>query len=78
MGTASNILVTEDQWCLLGIALHASELPAEAVALLRENFPDAEDKATGNFYFLTVALPFGFLRCVLGCCNRVFGVMAPT
>ena len=44
-----NLLITEDQWRLLGIALHASELPAEAVAFLRANFPASEDKVLEIF-----------------------------
>lgn len=54
-----NFWVDESQWPLMGFALHASELPAEAVEYLRKHFPECEDKASGNFYFLMRALPFG-------------------
>ena len=54
-----NIRIAKDQWRLLGIALHASELPTEAIEFLRANFPHSEDRVTGNFYFLAVGLPFG-------------------
>ena len=51
-----NIFIVKEQWRLLGIAPHASELPAEAIEFLRTTFHDSEDPATGNFYFLTVGL----------------------
>ena len=54
-----NIRIHKDQWRLLGIALHVSELPPEAVEFLRANYPESEDVASATFYFLTVALPFG-------------------
>ena len=54
-----NFWIHPSQWHLLGIALHVSELPPEAVTYLREHFPNCEDRASGNFYFLMRALPFG-------------------
>ena len=66
-----NIRIHKDQWRLLGIALHVSELPPEAVEFLRANYPESEDVASATFYFLTVALPFG-----LGPSCRVFSEVA--
>ena len=54
-----NFWVAEHQWHLMGFALHRSELPAAAIAFLREHYPVCEDTASGNFYFLMRALGFG-------------------
>ena len=54
-----NFWIHPSQWHLLGIALHISELPPEAVAYLRKHFPNCEDRASGCFYFIMRALPFG-------------------
>ena len=54
-----NFWVHPDQWPLMGLALHESELPAEAVLFLRSNFPHCERQGGGLFYFTMRALPFG-------------------
>ena len=56
-----NFRINEEQQDLMGIAIHASELPAEAIQWLRSH-PSAqgcEAQSTGLFYFTIVALPFG-------------------
>ena len=53
--------IAEQQLELMGIAVHASELPATAIRWLRSH-PSAqgcEDVQAGLFYFTVVALPFG-------------------
>ena len=56
-----NFRIAESQRDLMGIAIHAAELPAQAIHWLRTH-PSAqgcEVRRTGLFYFTIVALPFG-------------------
>ena len=43
----------------LAFALHTSELPREAIALLRKEYPDSYCKSRDCFIFVYLALPFG-------------------
>ena len=54
-----NFWIAREQWDYMGLALHISELPVEAVQYLRKHFPECEDVRTGLFYFVMRALPFG-------------------
>ena len=54
-----NFWIHKKQWPLMGIAIHVTELPAEAIEWLRRHFPKTEDKRTETFYFIMRALPFG-------------------
>ena len=54
-----NFLIHKDQWNLMGIAIHAAELPQGGIDRLRKDFPNCEDKEAGLFYFTMRALPFG-------------------
>ena len=53
-----NVWLNPKQHTYMGIAIHASDLPAEAIEYLRARYPSCED-ANGCFYFLMTALPFG-------------------
>ena len=62
MDTASgyhNFGITSHQLHLMGIAIHAAELPPEAIENLRQTHPNCEDKSNVLFYFAMLALPFG-------------------
>ena len=54
-----NIAVHPSQWHLMGLALHVSELPRDAVEEIRRKWPSCEDKSSSTFYFTMRALPFG-------------------
>lgn len=54
-----NFLIHKDQWDLMGIAIHAAELPQGGIDRLRKEFPNCEDANSGFFYFTMRALPFG-------------------
>ena len=56
-----NFRINESQQDLMGIAVHISELPTQAIQWLRSH-PSArgcEAQGSGLFYFTIVALPFG-------------------
>ena len=56
-----NFRIAAHQRTLMGIAIHAAELPARAIRWLRTSASahGCEDKKSGLFYFTIVALPFG-------------------
>ena len=54
-----NVGINCKQHTYMGIVIHRSELPAEAIDYLRSMYPYCEDKTTGLFYFVMTALPFG-------------------
>ena len=54
-----NFWVHRTQWKYMGFALHTTELPPAAVAMLHEKFPGSFHSPSGNFYFIMRALPFG-------------------
>ena len=56
-----NFRIATHQQSLMGIAIHAAELPVQAIWWLRADASarGCEDKKSGLFYFTIVALPFG-------------------
>ena len=56
-----NFRISPHQQHLMGIAIHASELPPKAIQWLRSDnsAQGCEDAQSGLFYFTIVALPFG-------------------
>ena len=61
-----NFGIVPHQLDLMGIAVHTSELPPDAIAELRREHPHCEDELAGLFYFRMLALPFGLApSCVV-------------